>query len=164
MRRLSSGSLAGLRPSSREQRAEVVLVGHAWQALEDPFEVGEGILAVTADLLDEGVDDGAAPPGLLVADEHPVFHAELGRTDGVLGEIVVELDLPVEEARLEARPLAGGIGEGFAEQAAGRDLPPIPEVSDQTAELVIVPSRLKPAGFLAFQRAGACSRNRVSIR
>jgi hypothetical protein len=106
------------------------------------------------DLLDEGVNHRTAPAGLVVADEHPVLHAELGRADGVFGEVVVPLDLPVEEARLEVGPLAGGIGEGFAEQAAGRDLPPLPEVSDEAGETVVVPPRLEPAGFLPLQRAG----------
>jgi hypothetical protein len=44
--------------------------------------------------------------------------------------------------------VAGGIGEGFAEQAAGRDLPPLQEVSDEAGETIVVPPRLKPAGFL----------------
>ena len=125
------------------------------QLAEDPLEVGEGILAVTPDLLDEGVNHRTAPAGLVVADEHPVLHAELGRADGVFGEVVVPLDLPVEEARLEVGPLAGGIGEGFAEQAAGRDLPPLPDVSDEAGETVVVPPRLEPADFLPLQRAGA---------
>jgi len=64
---------------------------------EDSLEVGEGVLAVTADLLDEGVDHRTAPAGFLVADEHPVLGAELGGSDGVFGELVVELDLAVVE-------------------------------------------------------------------
>jgi hypothetical protein len=60
------------------------------QLAEDPLEVGEGILAVTPDLLDEGVNHRTAPAGLVVADEHPVLHAELGRADGVFGEVVLE--------------------------------------------------------------------------
>jgi hypothetical protein len=35
---------------------------------EDPLEVGEGILAVTPDLLDEGVDYRTGPTGLVVAE------------------------------------------------------------------------------------------------
>jgi hypothetical protein len=124
------------------------------QLAEDPLEVGEGILAVTPDLFDEGVDYRAAPAGFLAADEHPVLHAKLGRADGVFGEVVVELDLPVEEARLKVRALARRIGEGFAEQASGRDIALRPEVDDEPAEPVIVPPRLKPSGFLAFQLAG----------
>ena len=50
---------------------------------EYPLEVGEGVCAVAADVLDEGVDDGAAPSGVLAADEHPVFVAEFGGADGV---------------------------------------------------------------------------------
>jgi hypothetical protein len=34
------------------------------QFFKHPFEVGEGIGPVAADLLDEGVEDRAAPPGV----------------------------------------------------------------------------------------------------
>ena len=58
-----------LYPVAREQRRKVVLIGHAGQALEHPFEVGKGIVTVTPDLLDEGVDDRAAPAGAGTTDE-----------------------------------------------------------------------------------------------
>lgn len=44
---------------------------------EHPLEVGERVCSVAADLFDEGVDDRAAPAGVLAADEHPVLVAEL---------------------------------------------------------------------------------------
>ena len=42
--------------------------GIVHQLREDPFEVGEGILAVTPDLLDESVDYRTGPTGLVVAE------------------------------------------------------------------------------------------------
>jgi hypothetical protein len=95
--------------------------GVVHQLLEDPLEVGVGIRSVAADLLDEGVDDGAAPAGVFAADEHPVLVAELSGVDGVFGEVVVELDLAVDEAGFEVRQLIGGVGEGVAELASGGD-------------------------------------------
>ena len=59
--------------------------------------------------------------GVFAADEHPILVTELGGTDGVFGEVVVEFDLPVHEAGFEVRPLAGGIGERLAQLAFGRD-------------------------------------------
>lgn len=53
---------------------------------------------MAAHLLDEGVDDRAAPAGLLAADEHPVLVIEFCGTDGVFRQIVVELDLALHEA------------------------------------------------------------------
>ena len=44
---------------------------------------------------------GAAPAGVLAADEHPILVAELGGADGVFGEIIVELNLAVDEAWFE---------------------------------------------------------------
>jgi len=76
---------------------------------------------VAAELLNEGVNDGAAPAGVLATDEHPVLVAELGGADGVFGEIVIKLDLAVEEAGLKMWPLLGGVVEGLAKRTFGRD-------------------------------------------
>jgi hypothetical protein len=46
-------------------------------------------------LLDEGVEDCAAPAGVFAADEHPVLVPKFGGADGIFGEVVVELDLSV---------------------------------------------------------------------
>jgi hypothetical protein len=35
---------------------------------------------------------------VLAADEHPILVAELGGIDEVFGEIIIELNLPVDEA------------------------------------------------------------------
>ena len=54
---------------------------------------------MTPDLLDGGVDDGAAPAGFLVADQHPVLHAELGGSDRSFDQVVVESEPSVFETR-----------------------------------------------------------------
>ena len=76
------------------------------QFFKHPLEVGEGIGPMAADLLDEGVEDCAAPTGVFATDEHPVLVPEFGGADRIFGEVVVELDLSVEETRLEVWPLA----------------------------------------------------------
>lgn len=80
---------------------------------KDPFEVGGGGELVTTDLLDEGIDDGAAPAGFLSSDKHPILCAEFGGPDRPFGVVVVQLDLAVEEAWLEVRPLVAGVAECF---------------------------------------------------
>ncbi len=92
------------------------------QFFKRPLEVGEGICPVAADLLDEGVEDRAAPAGVLAADEHPVLVSKFGGTDGIFGEVVVELDLSVEETRLEVWPLAYGIRERLSHLASWRSM------------------------------------------
>jgi hypothetical protein len=54
---------------------------HPGQAREHVFEVSVRIKAAAAATLDDGVDNGAAIPGLRFSDEQPVLFAE-----GVSGE------------------------------------------------------------------------------
>jgi len=145
---------AGLEPVGWQQGFQFFRGGITHELVEDPLEPGEEILAVAAELLDEGVDDGAAPAGVLAADEHPILVAELGGTDGVFGEIVVELDLAVEETGFEMRPLLGGVGKGLAKRAFGRDAALVAQVGDEPADTVVVPPGFQPAGALAIQRPG----------
>ena len=107
------------------------------QLFEDPLEVGEGIRSVAADLLDECIDHCAAPAGMLAADEHPILVTELGGADGVFCEIIVELNLPVDEAGFEVGQLIGGVGQGIAQLASGRDAAEAGEPTDQFAKVII---------------------------
>ena len=77
--------------------------------LEDPFKVGEGILPVGADLLDEGVDDGTPIAGVFPSKKHPVLCAQFSRTDGVLGQVIIKFDPPIFKAGLKVRPLVDGV-------------------------------------------------------
>ena len=87
---------------------------HAGQTVENVFEVVTRIDPETAAVLDEGVEDGGFPAGVLAADEEPVLGPELGGTDGVLDEVVVDLDAAVCQIGLEVGPLVEGVGDGFA--------------------------------------------------
>jgi hypothetical protein len=78
------------------------------QLFEDPLKGGEWVRTVAADVLDEGVNDRAAPAGVLATDEHPVLVAKLGGADGVFGETIIELDLPIHVEGFEVWPLARG--------------------------------------------------------
>ena len=51
---------------------------------------------------------------MLGYDEEPVFGSELGGADGVLNEVVVDLDPTVPQIGLEVGPLVEGVGDGFA--------------------------------------------------
>jgi hypothetical protein len=130
----------GRRPGGGQQRGEVVLVGHAGEALEHPFEVGEGVEPMPPHLLDEGIDHGAAPAGIGPTDEHPVLHPKLGGTDGVFGEVVVELDLTVLEAGQEVGPLATGVAQRFAQLAGGGDASSFLKVGNEFCEMLVVPT------------------------
>jgi len=50
----------GFQPSAWQQARQFSKVGVAHEFVEDPLEVGERVLAVATDLLDEGVDQPAA--------------------------------------------------------------------------------------------------------
>ena len=60
-------------PVAGQQDRQVVLVGHLRQAGEHVGQPGLGIVAGAHGVLDHGVEDGAAPAGVLAADEssHP---------------------------------------------------------------------------------------------
>lgn len=95
------------------------------------------VLSVAADLLDEGIDDGAAPTGFLATDKHPVLHAELGRTDGSFGMIVIKLDTAVFKARFKVRPLVAGVLQRLAQGAFGQDTAVGFEMLEEFGEVVV---------------------------
>ena len=105
-----TGGWAGFDPVGGQQSLQFFRRGVVHELFEDPLEVGERVRSVAAHLLDEGVNDRAAPAGVLTADEHPILVTELGGADGVFGEIIVELDLAVHEAWFEVWQWIGGVG------------------------------------------------------
>ena len=94
-------------------------------------------MTVTADLLDECVDDGAAPAGVLAADEHPILHAELGRSNGSFGMVVVEFDPAVFKARFKVLSLVAGVLERFAQGAFGQDSSSCLEMLEEFGEMPV---------------------------
>lgn len=138
-------------PVRWKQSFEFLLCRIVHEFFKDPFEVGEGVHAVSSDLLDESVDDGTAPAGVLVSDKHPIFHPEFGWPDRAFGMVVVELDLAVEEAGFKVIPLVEGVVERFPKVALGKDTAGFVQVVDDFAKVVVVATGSEPAGFLAFQ-------------
>jgi hypothetical protein len=122
---------------------------------EDPFEAGMGIEAMAADLFDEGVDDGTSPAGFFTPNELPIVHANLGGANGVFGEVVVELDLPVEEAGFEMFPLIKGVAERFPKVALGKDLAFFMKVGEEFGEMVVSSTGFEPTDFLSLKWSGS---------
>ena len=87
---------------------------HAGQAGEDVFEVVTRVDPEAAAVFDEGVEDGGFLAGVLGSDEEPVLGSELGGADGVLDEVVVDLDAAVCQIGFKVRPLVEGVADGFA--------------------------------------------------
>ncbi len=65
------------------------MVRSAGQALEDVGEVGQRLDVVSAAGLQDRVEDGGALSGVGVPDEEPVLGSQLGRADGLLGQVGV---------------------------------------------------------------------------
>ena len=85
-----SAALRRLRPGFGREIFDLP-VGHRRQAGEDVPEIGERIEAAPSAALDDGVDDGAAGARLGFADEEPVLLSDSGGTNGVLDQVVVDL-------------------------------------------------------------------------
>jgi len=68
-----AGRRAGCEPARRQEFFQLLLRRVVHELFKHPLEVSERVGSVAADLLDEGVDDRAAPAGVLAADEHPAW-------------------------------------------------------------------------------------------
>ena len=88
-----------------KQGIEVILIGHGREFPEDILEVGEGIDAMSLTGHHDGVDDSGLIACTGMADEEPIFFADGRRTDGVLDEVIVDLDLTVIDPFGEAFPM-----------------------------------------------------------
>ena len=73
------------------------------------------IVTVTLAAHHERVDHGGTVAGIGMADEEPVFRAELARPDGVLDRVGVECGVAVAEVRGERFSVAEQIRAGLAE-------------------------------------------------
>mgnify|MGYP007092086039 CR=1 FL=1 len=71
----SVGGWTGFDPVDWQEGFEFVWRWVVHELLEYPFEIGKGVCLVAADLLNEGVDDGASLSGMLAAHEHPILVA-----------------------------------------------------------------------------------------
>ena len=79
-------------------------VGGGGQPGEHMAQIGVRIESATSAALDDGVEDGAAFPGLGFANEQPVFLSEGGGPDGIFDEVLVDLDASVVKINTEQRP------------------------------------------------------------
>ena len=104
---------------------------------------------MTTHLLDHGVNYRTAPSGFVAADKHPVLGAQLRRTNGVFGVVVVELDLAVVEAGFEVWELVVGVVQRFPKLAFGKDTAFGPEMVNEFFEMTVVATGLKPTMSLA---------------
>src|SRR5687768_11752260 len=87
------------------------------QAGEDVAEVAVGIEAAATAAFDERINDGAAFAGSGFADEEPVFLSDGGGANGILDQIIVDLDATVPQVNLQGAPLAQSIVNRLSEQA-----------------------------------------------
>ncbi len=106
-----------LGPGFRGKLLDLPVGGHG-QPGEDVAQVGVRIKAPPTAALDDGIEDGAAFPGIGLPDEHPVFLAEGGGTDGVLHQVLIDLDASVGEVIAEQRPQVERLVDGQAHPAA----------------------------------------------
>ena len=81
-------------------------LGRVRQAGEQIRQVGLGVDAGAVAVADEGIKEGGSFAAFRIAHEKPVLLADGARTDGVLDQIVVDLDPAVLEEHEEFVPLA----------------------------------------------------------
>ena len=83
------------------RRLKNLSVGHVWQADEDITDVVMWIDTVLFAVPDEGVDKGGFPAAVRRAKKEPVFLTDGCGSDGVLGEVIVNLydSVPDKDAK-----------------------------------------------------------------
>lgn len=126
---------------------------HSGQACQDIGEVFAHVDFETTAVFYDGVEDSAFAPGLAVSYEQPVFLTELGRTDGVFYEVVVDLNSTVGEVSFEILPLVEGIGDGFAQFGAWQDAA-CTEFDDDLVKATVDHPAFRCAN--CFAQGGAC--------
>ena len=122
-RRGGSGGL----PFGRQQDAEVVLVGHGGQALQNIGEPGFGVVTVALGAFEHGVDDGGTLAGGFTADKQPVLFSNGSGADAVFGQIVVDFNLAAIHVKQQAIPQRQRVVDGAAKAALGQDFRALPQ-------------------------------------
>ena len=108
-------------PAGRQQRAEIVLVGHGRQASEHIGEVGLRVVAVALGTFHHGVNDGGALAGGFTAHEKPGHFPNRRRPDAVLEPVGVYLKMDVVEIYVEPVPECQRVVDGLAQHALGQN-------------------------------------------
>lgn len=75
---------------------------------------------------DQGVEDRRALAGVGLPDKKPVLLADVGHSQRLLNEIIVEAAVALMQERREVRPLGEQVVAGLAEGGPGQD--PLPGV------------------------------------
>ena len=76
-----------------------------WQALDDFNEAIFWIESLRPAVSQECVDQSVVCPRFEAAEEHPILHTELGRTDHVLDQVGIDFETPLTEAVEDFVPL-----------------------------------------------------------
>jgi hypothetical protein len=101
------------------QRCGLFRGGAVRQSRDDFDEVVLGIEVLRAAVGQKGVDEGVACLGFEAAEEHPVFHAELGGVDHVLSEVGVDSENSLAEAIADFFSLVEGVAKSLGDIAGG---------------------------------------------
>ena len=107
------------RPLRRRDVWDLV-VGHVRQAREHIADVLVRIDAAVATARDDRVDHSTPPAHILRADEQPVLLAHRRWANGVLTQVIVDLDSAVPYEHLQQRPLAECIRQCLAQKTLGQ--------------------------------------------
>lgn len=111
-------------------------LGRVREAGEQIGQVGLGVDASAVAVADEGIKMGGAFAAFGIAHEKPVLLADRAGPDGVLDQIVVDLDPAVLEEHKEFVPLAEGVSDSFAGEALGQVFAPGREVVEPGFDLL----------------------------
>jgi len=107
-------------PAGRQQRAEIVLVGHARQAFEHVGEVGFRVVAVALGTFHHGIDDRGALAGGFTAHEEPGLFPNRRRPDAILEPVGVYLKMAVMVIDVEPVQECQRVVDGLAQHAFGQ--------------------------------------------
>ena len=93
-----------------------------WEPSEHVGEVRLRIDAAAPAAHDHGVDDGTAPAGIRMADEEPALPPHGRRANGILDEVVVDLEAAIAEIPDQRLVLINEVPQGLPMVLLGRKL------------------------------------------
>jgi hypothetical protein len=111
---------AGFEPVGGGERHGILGL-HCRKAGEHVLEVFLAVDPEAPAVFHDGVEDGGFFTGLFAANEQPVARAELGRTDRIFYQVIVNFNAAVAKIDFEVGPLVECVADGLAELALGQD-------------------------------------------
>lgn len=106
-------------PVGGQKHAEVVLVGHRWEAFEHIGQIGFDGVTASSGAFHQGVKDGGSLAGGFAASKEPVLFANGGGPDAVLDPVVVYFQVTVLLIGDELFPEAKGVVDGGSQGMRG---------------------------------------------